>query len=502
MTDGNSCSVRLHRPSKAAGGSDHGPDGRVNGQAGQWRVRVWPAALAMPLSWRKGIRKSKDLGTGGRMTHAGDGTAGETKGTKWKRNRLTAAVLTGLSVFALACESDDAPADQPGTVIVQDSAGIEIVESMTPVWDGDGWTVAATPTTVIGRVSGDERYLFGGVNGAVVLRDGRIAVLDGQAARIRVYSADGDHIEDWGRSGEGPGEFSGSPRRMFPYRGDSILVEQFANDGSTIFDDRGRFGRTVPPEMWLLFQNDRASLFDPSLGPVRTCCTLWGPLPDGVFLGSYSEMLPYSGSGTMRSSVMAAITPDSGGTPVPAGIFKGGLYNRVEGGLTELQFQFRFSMAVGPDGYFVTEGDSYSFNAYDAGGRLRRIIRLAREPRPITDDIRAAHEARLREQTSPDDEWFRRELSKPYPAHLPAFESLHADTEGNLWARQRRYGADEVRVGAEMYEFYIFGADGRHLGTIELPANLEIYQLGADFILGRVRDELDVDYVHLYRIEK
>ena len=37
---------------------------------------------------------------------------------------------------------------------------------------------------------------------------------------------------------------------------------------------------------------------------------------------------------------------------------------------------------------------------------------------------------------------------------------------------------------------------------IELPAGLEVYQIGTDFVLGKVRDELDVDYVHLYRIEK
>ena len=419
------------------------------------------------------------------------------------RNLLTAAVLTGLSALAPACRGGGAPADQPGTVIVRDSAGIEIVESLAPAWNGDSWKVAATPSAVIGRMSGDERHLFGGVNGAVVLRDGRIAILDGQAARIRVYSADGEHIEDWGGPGEGPGEFSGSPRSMFPYRGDSIVVEQFASGGTVIFDDRGRFGRTVPPEMWLVFHNDRASLFDPSVGPVRTCCTLWGPLPNGAFLGSYSEMLPHAGSGTIRASVMAAITPDSGGRPEAAGIFKGGLYNRADqGGLTELQFQFRFGMAVGPDGYFVTEGDSYSIDSYDAGGRLRRIIRLAREPRPITDDVRAAHETRLRERTSPDDEWFQMELAKPYPAHLPAFERLHADSEGNIWARQRRYGADDGTAGAEMHEFFIFAPDGRHLGVIEPPANLEVYRIGADFILGKVRDELDVDYVHLYRIEK
>lgn len=383
--------------------------------------------------------------------------------------RATTILLT---LIALACQPGDSPADEGPTFKVQDSAGIEIVESVTPEWDGDGWRVSAEPSLVIGRMSGDERYLFGEVAGAVVLRDGRVAVVDGQAALIRVYSPQGVHIEDWGGSGEGPGEFSGRPQKILPYRGDSILVEQFANDGANIYDDRGRFGRAVAPEMWVLFNLHRASLFDPSLSPVGTCCTLWGALPNGAFLGSYSEMLPYPGTGTTRATVMAAITPESGSPPEAAGVFMGGRYlYEPEGGVSDLQFQFRFSMAVGPDGYFVTEGDAYSINAYDASGRLQRIIRLDRGPRPVTGEVRTAHEARLREETSPEnEEWLRRRLSVPYPTQLPAFEWLHADAEGNVWARHRRYGADDGTASAGAYEFFVFGADGRHLGTIELPS--------------------------------
>ena len=106
-------------------------------------------------------------------------------------SRRVAVVFTGLSCFAIACQPNDTRAGA-GTVTVQDSAGIEIVESGAPVWDGDGWRIAGTPSVAIGRVSGDERYLFGQVAGAVVLRDGRIAVLDGQAAVIRVYSPEGE----------------------------------------------------------------------------------------------------------------------------------------------------------------------------------------------------------------------------------------------------------------------------------------------------------------------
>ena len=414
-----------------------------------------------------------------------------------------------LTFAAISCQSDDAPASQetdPATFVLTDSAGIEIVESVRAAWDGDGWRVAREPTVTIGRTSGDERYLFGEVVGAVVLPDGRIAVADRQAYLIRVYSPEGVHIEDWGGRGEGPGEFSGGLRKLFPYRGDSILVKQFANSGSNVYDDRGRFGRAVAPEMWLLFTYDRPSLgFDPLAGPMLTCCTLWGPLPNGALLGSYSDMVSNGGSGTRRGSVMAAIVPASGGAPEPAGLFEGGQYHvDSEGDSWDLQFQVRFSMTVGPDGHFATEGDAYSIEAYDSDGSLRRIIRLARGPRPVTDEVKADHEARLRAQfTSPENEaWLRRKLAVPYPSHLPAFDLLHADPEGNVWAREQRFGADDGIAGPATHEFFIFGADGRHLGVIELPGSLEVYQIGTDFLLGKVSDELGVDRVYLYRIEK
>ncbi|MXX35681.1 MAG: hypothetical protein F4Z50_13110, partial [Gemmatimonadetes bacterium] len=111
------------------------------------------------------------------------------------RLRRPALTLTGLTVLSIACQADDSPADQAAAFVVEDSAGVEIVESSAPAWDGDGWTVATGPSVSIGRTSGDEQYLFGSVRGAIVLPDGRIAVLDQQAALVRVYSPEGVHLE-------------------------------------------------------------------------------------------------------------------------------------------------------------------------------------------------------------------------------------------------------------------------------------------------------------------
>jgi hypothetical protein len=102
-------------------------------------------------------------------------------------------------------------------------------------------------------------------------------------------------------------------------------------------------------------------------------------------------------------------------------------------------------------------------------------------------------------------------LAGPYPSHLPTFFQLLVDPEGNLWAGQRRYGtgADgrdtdgrDNAPASDMNEFFVFRADGRHLGVVELAADLRVFQIGADFILGTITDDLGVSYVHLYRIEK
>ncbi len=428
--------------------------------------------------------------------------------------RHTVARLTGLSILAIACQSGDSPAGGSATFVVEDSAGIEIVESAVPAWEGGGWTVATEPSVSIGRTSGDERYLFGSVRGAVVLTDARIAVLDEQAALVRVYSPEGVHLEDWGGRGEGPGEFN-FPVSLFPYRGDSILVRELITMGLSVFDDRGRFGRrTIPPIRAEFVSGLFDLLTEGSVIPADSCCRFWGPLSSGAFLVSYPEMIPTTGRGMHRSSVSVAIIPDSGGAAAGVGEFRGGRYlpGPTRASVpTTFQFPLWFNMAAGQDGYFVTEGDAYSISEYDATGRLRRSIRLARGPRPVTDEVKAEHEAWLRERVlapgapiegdSPE-QVLQRRLDEPYPATLPSFFQLHVDPDGNLWAVQRRYGAGDDGRLSGMLDYFVFGPDGRHLGVIALPDNLQVYQIGRDYILGVLRDELEVQFVHLYEIEK
>ena len=142
---------------------------------------------------------------------------------------------------------------------------------------------------------------------------------------------------------------------------------------------------------------------------------------------------------------LAAVVPDTGGVADSVSAFSAGRYlpggapGRRPGGF---HFQPSFNMAAGADGYFATEGDSYSIEAYDAGGRLVRIIRLAREPRPVTDAVKAVNEDGIRDRirgyvtgskAAPPKKCFSVRSPLPTPRVSP-------HSSGSMWTRKGTSG--------------------------------------------------------------
>jgi hypothetical protein len=92
----------------------------------------------------------------------------------FKRSVSLAGIMTQNSAFVLfvimvaACQDDDA---QSSHVTVRDSAGIQIVENATDLWNTPlRWRASAEPIVRIGAVEGEEDYLFDGVRRLVFQR--------------------------------------------------------------------------------------------------------------------------------------------------------------------------------------------------------------------------------------------------------------------------------------------------------------------------------------------
>jgi hypothetical protein len=84
----------------------------------------------------------------------------------------------------------------------------------------------------------------------------------------------------------------------------------------------------------------------------------------------------------------------------------------------------------------------------------------------------------------------------PLPEVLPFYERFRVDDDGNLWVLDYRLERDDP------YVWSVFDPDGRWLGEVETPPGGRVTHVGSDFVLGVWTDELDVQQVRLYDLEK
>ncbi len=84
----------------------------------------------------------------------------------------------------------------------------------------------------------------------------------------------------------------------------------------------------------------------------------------------------------------------------------------------------------------------------------------------------------------------------PRPSAFPAYGTVIADDSLNLWVGNYVPGTRAPTT------WTVFDSGGRMLGTIANPRGFVPDHIGQSFLLGRWRDELDVEHVRLYLLSK
>ncbi|HEX6038825.1 hypothetical protein [Longimicrobium sp.] len=402
------------------------------------------------------------------------------------------AVCVWLCVISAACgERMDARAD----AAPRDSAGIRIVESARPVWDASaGWRVDSVPALQIGSVEGAAEYQLGRVQGAARLAGGGVAVADANAVEVRFYDARGRFLRAAGRRGGGPGEF-GSIDAMLPYRGDSLAVWDARQTRLVVLGPDGGVGRTT------------------SVRVGGASAALRGILADGSFVLEPSpsvEAFLRMEAGERRDSVryVRHTADGAAANTLDARAGRELVARRAGGALSQESVLFGRNayFAASGEHAFVGESDAFRVDVTDAVGRVRMSIRRLGAPRRVERaDLARAREAAQARQRERAERIARVTGGAarapafddlPARATMPAFDQLAVDAEQNLWVRDYQVAPDDPS------RWSVFDPRGRWLGTVETPAGLTVLQIGADWILGRARDELEVEYVRLYRLRK
>lgn len=78
---------------------------------------------------------------------------------------------------------------------MRDSAGIEIVESLRPLWKADeAWWLTAEPEIEIGMSDGEDAYVFDQVTDLVRFDDGSLVVANSRDNTLRYYDETGSFL--------------------------------------------------------------------------------------------------------------------------------------------------------------------------------------------------------------------------------------------------------------------------------------------------------------------
>ena len=392
-----------------------------------------------------------------------------------------ALILGSLLVALVACGGGDGGGGPQSTV--RDSAGVTVVENQRPPLDSRlGWRVGLQATVSIGTAEGDPAYELFRVGGAMRFSDGRIVVANAGTGELRVYDANGDHLASWGGQGDGPGEFGAmAPGGVEPWPGDSLMARDSFASRISIFSADGTFGRALRLRG----------------GYQRVV----GPLPDGRVFAATLTSFERGEPGTseiVRPDLEYGILQADGSVQRDLGAYRGSelyMVNTVDGSPFPRPYPFdrsAFDFLWG-DLVVITTNDRYEIRAYRPDGSLARIIRRAHEARaPTRGDLRDY----VARQDPDRPEALDAVGDMPLVEAFPAFASVRVDRLGYLWVREYRLPGEQHRL------WTVFDPEGRVLGLVEMPGSFSVEEIGEDYILGTRDDELGVEYVESWPLDR
>lgn len=306
-------------------------------------------------------------------------------------------------------------------------------------------------------------------NDATRLPDGSIAVADMGGNAVVHFDSTGHRIGSMGRRGSAPGEFRFLVRvRRCP--GDSLLTFDAGQDRVTVLDHS-----LVPVRE---FRVPSASVVECSAAGVLV--TRIGPAAVPPRPSAESPLL------TARLRILDAGGDSIGGVDT---LIVG--HNRVMAPLA--------TMALGTDRLYAGTGAKPQVDVYDLTGRPLAPIQLDLPLRPSTaKHYDAAIErlvGRIRMPTSMREDQKKVLAAVPRPEFLPVYTKILTDPAGNLWLVTSSPGDGHTALAA-------FRPDGSAIGTITLPAEMEIWEVGSDHVLGSVMSEEGEPSVVMYRFRR
>ena len=345
----------------------------------------------------------------------------------------------------------------------------------------------------VGSIDGEEWELFSRVTAVGFGESGTLYVMDDQGGRIVAVSQEGEFVREFGRIGDGPGEFSASSNTAVGFtvlRDGRTVVFDPGHGAFQLFEPDGEFERSVrmPGSSYYLIRTlaparDGQNVITTSVGAFG----MGGPAddPEPPFRPVYRLVL--TGQEAVQDTVIRAWRP--AGDPDGFG-------------------PVLVARALPDGGLVYTDSSAYAIKVATRDGDLTRVLTRPFHPDPVTDRIRREEIERQLEENEERaarsgnglaaaraELASRRIKSMEFSHELPVVRDLRTSWEGTIWVGRR--GQEPTISGP----IDLLRPDGHYIGTLAADATAMPSAFGPDGLVAFIEtNEFDMQSVVVKRL--
>ena len=322
------------------------------------------------------------------------------------------------------------------------------------------WAIGARPEISIGSTGTDTQ--FGRVSGALHLPNGHVVVADEHDLSITLFDPDGQVLQRAGGRGDGPGEYQ-HLAWIQHFRGDSVVAWDHTLVRATVYDHQLALGRVVA-----IPDNARGALTIP-----------FGILSDAsiIALHGFPRITQLDDQAWEQMDIVRFPTEDGDPNPVLTLSTKR-CAELVMTSCPPPVLGYTSYFASTTDGVVIADASGSEVAYVDSDGGTR----WTQQRRGPTRRVTAADRAMLRGRGD--------EKVLPVPDQMPYFLALLTGREA-IWIKTDLNNTWEI-----------LGDTGMVVGSVGLPASFQPFDVSNDFVVGVAQDDLGVETVQVFRLER